>query len=623
MCADQSTTTQQPKRSTTIKYINASVPRVDVPQYAGQRYEITAPDTIDLQEMAALAINGLTEPTDPEADYEIYCRANFRTNPPVIWHSESDIVQAKFMEALPLLRLASGSDQNRHVEQRWMEVIRQMQGPDGLVYLPKVGRPWCKFGTYGKEPPGEHYFSPWFEGRILGAMTIYHLLTGDEQWKQAGKRVADGLYKLAHHEGDKAHFLSHEFGPEGRYTPLDDPADAVHNPASYHAWCIQGLANYGRHVNYEPAIELAGKLFRWVRDDSKHFARDGTFLPEYPTVEHIHFHGHTMVLLGVLDYGLAAGDREAIEFVQRGFEYGMTQGECLLGYFPEWLSFSVSHVSTLEVCELADMIALAIKLSRSGNGDYWDMVDRWVRNLFYESQLRRVERFYWQARKHGVTDIVPVPLPPYHETDRAVERNVGAFGGWLTPNDWLPSVPEDSTYPTIGIMHCCTGNATRALYYIWENILTCRDGKLSVNLLMNRASAWADVNSHIPYGGQVDVKIKQPVELAMRIPEGVDPQDVVVGINDKTAKVAWDGRYAQVGEVQGDDKVTMTFPIREREEWIDVQKRRYRLLLRGNTCVAIDPPGRNVPLFERDYLRREATRWRTTDRFVSDKVIDW
>jgi hypothetical protein len=654
-------TTGKPNRSTEIRYINPEVPFVERPAYRGQRYEVLAPDTLDLQEMAALAINGLTSPTDPEADYELYWWATFNSNPPLLRHAESDIVQAKHIEALPLLRTVCGSDLNPQVEQRWMEVIRQMQGPDGLLYLPKVGRPWCVFGNYGKEPPGDHYFSPWFDGRLLGTMTIYSLLTGDAGWQEAGRRVVDGLHRLAVHEGEKAHFAWHEFGTEGQFTP-GNPADAVHNPATYHAWAIQGLANYYRHTGYPPALELAARLSRWVREDSHHFAEDGRFLEEYPGVRHVHFHGHTMVLLALLDCGVIAGDPEAVGFARRGFEYGLTQGECLLGYFQEWLN--VDRPQTLEVCELADMLALAVKLSLCGAGDYWDLADRWTRNLFAESQLRRAEWVYWLAEKSA-----PSVVPPYHTAERAVERNLGAFGGWLAPNDFLPErFPHDRQMRDVGIMHCCTGNGARTIYYVWENVLTYQDGTLRVNLLLNRASRWADVDSHLPYTGQVDVKVKEPVELSLRLPEGVRWEESTCTVNgqavgngrradfgfrisdfgfrngSRTVPVTSgvggdgglarrpaptvpdyepDGRYVQVGPVEAGDVVTLRFPLRERSERIHVERRTYRVLLRGNTCVAIDPPGVNCPLFQRDHYREDGTRWRRIERFVADKWVEW
>ena len=55
-----------------IAYIQESAPAFDLPDYAGDRYLAMVPDTLDLQDRAALSVHALTEPTDPEADYEIY-----------------------------------------------------------------------------------------------------------------------------------------------------------------------------------------------------------------------------------------------------------------------------------------------------------------------------------------------------------------------------------------------------------------------------------------------------------------------------------------------------------------------------------------------------------------------
>src|SRR5262245_53805217 len=60
-----------------IEYINPEVPAVEVPPYLGRREEAFVPDTLDLQERAALAVNGLTGPTDPAADYELYWLVSF------------------------------------------------------------------------------------------------------------------------------------------------------------------------------------------------------------------------------------------------------------------------------------------------------------------------------------------------------------------------------------------------------------------------------------------------------------------------------------------------------------------------------------------------------------------
>ncbi len=156
---------KEPKRSKEIKYINPVVPDVELPGYQGERYQASVPDTLDLADRARLAVNGLTGPTNREADYELYWALVLGNNPPYMYNDFNDHVQIKFYEALPLVRLASGSHQDLHVEQRLMEVLVQMQGPDGLLYYPRVGRPWATKGfpasQFSSFPEGDHYTEPY------------------------------------------------------------------------------------------------------------------------------------------------------------------------------------------------------------------------------------------------------------------------------------------------------------------------------------------------------------------------------------------------------------------------------------------------------------------------------
>ena len=54
-----------------IGYIRKDIPSFSLPAYKGDRYTARIPDTLDLQERAALTLNALTAPTDALADYEI------------------------------------------------------------------------------------------------------------------------------------------------------------------------------------------------------------------------------------------------------------------------------------------------------------------------------------------------------------------------------------------------------------------------------------------------------------------------------------------------------------------------------------------------------------------------
>ena len=238
--------------------------------------------------------------------------------------------------------------------------------------------------------------------------------------------------------------------------------------------------------------------------------------------------------------------------------------------------------------------------------------------MFAEGQLTRYD---WIARVPGAgypDGQAPISVvdQSYQTAERVAERNLGAFAGWPKANDWYAGA-------NAGIMHCCTGNGARAIYYIWENILHHEHGRLRVNLLLNRASPWVDVDSHIPYTGRVDLKVKEPVLLSIRIPEWVRPGEVRVQVDGADRDVSWDGRYAEVGEVKPGDIAVMTFPIAERTDTVWIEKERYTLVRKGTDVVAIDQPGRYCPLYQREHFREAETRWRKTKRFVSSDRIHW
>ena len=119
------------------------------------------------------------------------------------------------------------------------------------------------------------------------------------------------------------------------------------------------------------------------------------------------------------------------------------------------------------------------------------------------------------------------------------------------------------------------------------------------------------------------MKAKQTLDLSIRIPEWVKPEEVSGTVGGQGRGLEFDGRYARLGSVREGETATLRFPISESSEWVVVERRRYHTLMRGNTCVAIDPPGTSLPLFQRDHYRDDVTRWRKIERFVSEHTIEW
>ena len=273
------------------------------------------------------------------------------------------------------------------------------------------------------------------------------------------------------------------------------------------------------------------------------------------------------------------------KFFSTGFRYGVsdydiveTPGAGLVGFFPEWTSSP--EWQTCETDQVVDMIYIALRLSAAGVGDYWDDADRWIRNQFAENQLVETD---WIAKftEKGLPAKTSVTV----NTDRVPARARGGFATNPSANDWAGR-PMQAI-----MMGCCTVYGANGLFWIWEHILHHDNGRLRVNLLLNRTSRWADVESYIPYHGRAEVKIKKPVELSVRIPEWAKPSETRCQVDGQDRSLSWDGRYAKFGQVNPGSVAALTFPIFERTDKVWIEKQAYTLVRKGNDVVSIDPPG--------------------------------
>ncbi len=110
------------------QWITPGAPPITIAPYRGTRYETLVPDTLDVAEMARLAIGGLTGPLDPADDYSLYWIVGYHNYPPVMRKEECPHIQTKFMGALPLMRISTGSSVNDHVDLAWMNSIAANRG---------------------------------------------------------------------------------------------------------------------------------------------------------------------------------------------------------------------------------------------------------------------------------------------------------------------------------------------------------------------------------------------------------------------------------------------------------------------------------------------------------------
>jgi len=340
-----------PQGKLNVRYIREEVPPFEIPAVRGLRYVDMVPDTLDIAERAKLGVNVLTSITDANADQEVYWLADFFRNPPVMVHDFNDWVQnvEGLMEALLLLRVATGSTQNSHIDPTWTQVLLKTVGPDGLVYVPLKGRPWSLLSVWAayvqpvrkadggttqiEDPSVAQVACPVTCQRAIATMTLCFLRDRNPMWKSAIEKMIQRLKALAVDRGDYAYF------PRGAWEPNAKYGSAPPMPTGFmgeetSGRMIQGLSQYYRATGYEPARELAGKLANYLRFQSQYYEPDGRWLLGADEkqwwvkrwhVEHVvhggHGHAHAVGLLSALEYAITVGDQELVEFVRCGYEW--------------------------------------------------------------------------------------------------------------------------------------------------------------------------------------------------------------------------------------------------------------------------------------------------------------
>lgn len=104
-------------------------------QSLGLRYEKQVSDTLDLAERGTHVINALTGSADPEHGYESYHGTHLDQRPPYMSHRWGGPCCPKPVEALPGIRLMSGSTLNRDYDRKMMEWLIDGIENNGLWWL--------------------------------------------------------------------------------------------------------------------------------------------------------------------------------------------------------------------------------------------------------------------------------------------------------------------------------------------------------------------------------------------------------------------------------------------------------------------------------------------------------
>jgi hypothetical protein len=368
---------------------------------------------------------------------------------------------------------------------------------------------------------------------------------------------------------------------------------------------IKSLMTCARQMESAAALELAGLLVKRVFEDEPLFTPDNQFLAGG------HMHGNLRTLVGVTDYALYTHDAVLYSRADALYRYVRSLGT-RFGFLPE-ADRRQGDIVSCETCALMDYVGLAVTLANHGHPEYWGDVERTVRNQLIENQVVDGSWLHSDAARPDTDQF----------TWRAIgERMAGGYAGWSSPTHILAARETLGAHwggaelknKTRAFQNCCGGSGTHAYFIAWKNASRVAEGKLSVNLLMDKLLPEAEIRSYQPYQGLLTIFLKAPLIVRVRIPEFTQGTAMMAEANGvEIPAVTW-GNYLELGSQPAGTLLKISYPLPIYDEEVSIgnpgfRHYHYRATWKGDTVVKMEPLGnddktgysdfdkQNVPIF--------------------------
>ena len=586
----------------------------------GQWQEAEVPDTLDLVEQMMFSINVLTNGVHPEMFYGVGSLLSYDKDPKL--GAPNWDLTPKHARQLPMLRQACGTEYNLEVEYNLMKTLLATVREDGLMFYP----------YHGSKVINTSY--PQSLASTIFAIKNFKARDGNPEWDKWTDHLAKGMRTGAIHVEDRAffpmqagidaegkwHVLVAE-GTEPMYDPLEEPKiDALGYEGAARAEANRLMSAFAIHYEMtgdEKSMDLAKRLLKfslkpgmWAENNDE---------KRYPGYEHGvwmgHFHNGTQGLNSLLDMAFATDSDWLKEFCREYYENTRRNGIARLGFHPAWSAPEkygrpVNLANYPEPCATGDWVVDAVRMSDAGLGDYWDDADYTVRNHLIEQQITDLDR---------MRDVAGV------EVGSPGEQLLKNFRGGFSHS-------SPSRVCLYGLGGCCCVNGAQGLYYAWHGITRFDKGVATVNLFFNRATAWMDVQSHLPYEGKVVLHNKQAHTALVRIPGWVDKEKVTTlierpgsGGKSETTEITPPrfGSRLVIQNLKPNDKIIIEFPVPISVDEYTINEKKFTLTFKGSTVIDVSPreEGNYYQLYLRDHYRANKAPMKTVGQFIPDKII--
>jgi hypothetical protein len=552
--------------------------------------EATPPVDVDMKRMAGWAMNYLIRTPRKELNYEPVFQCYPLRCPPV--PAGHDVVVAADTDARMnwewyYMRDVSGSTAGRDVEEGFHKRLLSYVQEDGTV----IADPGCYNEqeinrVYSKD---EYYIHIWGATKILHALAEDYRRNGNLDSKALARKIMLRLKSLAIYQGaDKCYFACGMGALRQDGTVVPNDWNVMPAPI------IEPLVNYYLATGDKDALDFgrayAEGIMAGIQPGGLRFGPDGRF--DKPLG-----HSHTTMhaLWGVAHLGMVTGEAKYVDFVKRAWDWMLTRGTGT-GWFPAGPS------TCDETCCLSDMMSNAALIARSGHPEYFDYIERYMRNYIANLQFfvtPEFEAYYRKLHEKAAEADIVSGL-------EELKKFQGGIIGGSGLNDW----ENDLLGGVLGfrMLGCCAPEGMRAIHTSWaETIERLPESKLGpegvyVNLCLNRESPWGKVVSFFPDSGRLTVRAAVKDRFLIRPPHWAPRDTVRAFVGTKSVPVRWSGSYVRFDGAAPGDELTIVYPligfsheVAGLWEGRDQLKMKFEWL--GNMVLGADPAPEKTPLF--------------------------
>ncbi len=592
---------------TPIRGLTGTISQVKVVKEAPQAISLLPAEApagdIDLKRMAQWAMNYLIRTPRKEWNYEPVFQCHPLKCPPV--PDKRDVVvpcdtDARLNWEWYYMREISGSKAGKDVEAGFHKRM--------LGYVQDDGTVLAHAGCYNEGDIHKVYTDADRVYHVWGATKIMHALaedfrrTGSEQSKAAGRKIMLRLKKLAvYPTSDKCYF------PAGMGAVKQDGTPVANAWNQQPAPIVAPLVNYYFATGDKEALEFARAyaegMLAGLQPGGIRIQADGTVAGHFESdgVTWPHSHATMHAMWGVAELGLASGEPRYTDIVRKVWDWMLSRGTGT-GWFP------AGPANCNETCCISDMMSVAALVARAGQAEYFDFVERYLRNYISNLQFIVAPEFesYYRTLNQAAGE----------EKIKAGLEELRKFQGGVIGGSGLNDFENDLLGRASGfeMFGCCAPEGMRAIHTTWANVIDrLGESRLGpagvyVNMSFSRPSKWGQVVSFFPDCGRLTVRASPAGagvkdDFFLRPPHWAPREQVRAFVGAKAAPVKWSGAYVRFEAVKPGEELTITYPLigfthEAGGQW---KKRAPGVKLTfqwlGNMVTAADPPAKHTPLF--------------------------